>query len=241
MMRNTFTFDNVNSADYGVFISGDAVFNAPVKQYEMISIPGRSGDLSVYQNRFENVELTYPAGIVEDFDANIEGLRNQLLSRTGYQRLTDTYHPDEYRLAVYEGGLDVDPVHYLRAGEFDITFNCKPQRFLVSGDTPRAFTGAGTITNPTLFPAKPLLVVTGKGTLGIGNDSIIISGTTTRPVYIDCDIMEAWTVSGASKVPYNSYVQYSNHKPPTLAPGESGVSLGSGISQVSITPRWYRV
>ena len=42
MIRNSFTFDTVNSEDYGVFISGNAVFNAPAKAYEMIAIPGRS-------------------------------------------------------------------------------------------------------------------------------------------------------------------------------------------------------
>lgn len=241
MIRNTFTFDTVNSEDYGVFISGDAVFDAPAKEYEMIPIPGRNGDLAVFGNRFENIEVNYPAFIFEEFKANIQGLRNELLSRTGYQRIADTYHPDEFRLGVYQGGLEVDPVQIVTAGEFDITFNCKPQRFLVEGETEQVFTASGTITNPTLFEAKPLLVVTGSGTLGIGSESITITQAAGRPVYIDTDIMDAWTVSGSAKVPYNNYIQYTNNKPPTLSPGQNGVSLGSGITQVAITPRWYRL
>lgn len=241
MMWNSFTYDNVDSADYGVFISGDAVFNAPVKSYEMIPIPGRNGDLAVYGKRYENIELTYPAGIVRDFKNNIQGLRNQLLSRVGYQHIADTYHPDEFRLGIYKGGLEVDPVDVNSAGQFDIVFDCKPQRFLVSGETAQTFTADGSITNPTLFEARPLIVVEGQGTLGIGNENIIIGGTSSRPIYIDCDIMDAWTVSGTAKVPYNNYIQYSSNTPPGLAPGSTGISVGTGITSISIIPRWFRL
>lgn len=241
MIRHTFTFDTVHSEDYGVYISGDAVFDAPVKEYEMISIPGRNGDLAVYGNRFENIEINYPAFIFDNFEANIQDLRNELLSRTGYQRIADTYHPDEFRLGVYQGGLEVDPVQIVTAGEFGITFNCKPQRFLTAGETEQVFTEDGEITNPTLFESRPLLIIEGHGTVGIGNNSIVIGGTPTRPVYIDCDIMDAWTVSGTAKVPYNSYIQYSSYTPPGLKPGASGITVGTGITRLRITPRWFRL
>lgn len=239
MMRNTFSFDGINSADFGVYISGDAVFDSPVASYEMIQIPGRSGDLAVYHGRSENIEVTYPAFIFDDFKANIRGLRSALMSRIGYMRLTDTYHPDEYRLGVYQGGLEVSPAVYNTTGEFDITFNCKPQRFLTSGESRTTYTQSGTITNPTLFDAKPLIRVKGQGTLGIGNQSIVVGGIYSGSIYIDTDIMDAWTLSGTQKTPYNHYISYSGDKPPVLPPGDSGISLGTGITEVSITPRWY--
>ena len=142
---------------------------------------------------------------------------------------------------MYQGGLEVAPVQITTAGSFDITFDCKPQRFLVSGETPVTFTESGTITNPTLFEARPLLAVTGTGVIGIGNDSITISGTPSGPVYIDCDIMDAWTGTGQSKIPYNTNIQYTNNTPPGLGPGGTGISLGTGITQVDITPRWWRL
>lgn len=241
MMRNSFTYDTFDSKDFGVFISGDAVFNAPTKAYEMIQIPGRSGDLSISQKRMENIVLTYPAFIVEDFAENIQGLRNALLSREGYQRIEDTYHPDEYRIGIYQGGLDVSPVHYLEAGSFDVEFNCKPQRFLKSGEGAVTFTADGSITNPTLFDSKPLIMVNGLGTLGIGDTIITIGGSASVPVYIDCDIMEAYYLSGSAKIPYNSFVTYSTNSFPVLKPGANGIDLGTGIASVAITPRWWRV
>lgn len=131
------TFDGESSRDYGIYITGEAVFNAPEREVEMIAIPNRNGAFALDKGRFENIEVTYPAGVFAgsetDFAKAISDFRNMLCSRKGYCRLTDEYNPDEFRLAVYKSGLEVDPVA-LRAGEFDITFECKPQRYLMSGE-----------------------------------------------------------------------------------------------------------
>ena len=136
---NSLTFDGENSLDYGVYISGEAVYDAPERAVEMISIPGRNGAIALDQGRFENIDVTYPAGTFgddqADFAAKIRKFRNLLASRYSYVRLTDSYHPDEFRLGLYKGGLNASPVQYGSAGQFPITFNCKPQRFLTSGET----------------------------------------------------------------------------------------------------------
>ncbi len=138
-VKNGLIFGGINSLDYGIYISGDAVFNAPDRKVELIQIPGRNGDFAIDHGRFENIEVSYPAGTFgddqKDFRKKLSDFRNAILSQVGYQRLSDTYHPDEYRLGVYMSGLDVDPAHYNTAGEFILTFNCKPQRWLTSGET----------------------------------------------------------------------------------------------------------
>lgn len=165
----TFTFDGQNSRTYGVYITGSAVYNAPERDVEMIKIPGRNGAFVQDNGRFENIEVTYPAGIYadsqEDFAKALSDFRNMLASRKGYCRLTDEYNPDEYRMAVYKNGLDVDPVAFQRAGEFTITFDCKPQRWLTSGETATAVANNGTVINPTLFDSEPLLAIKGYGTI----------------------------------------------------------------------------
>lgn len=135
---NSLTFDGENSLDYGVYITGEAVYNAPERAVEMISIPGRNGAIALDQGRFENIEVTYPAGTFGDdqpeFASKIRAFRNALASRFNYIKLTDSYHPDEYRLGLYKSGLTTTPVQRSKAGEFPIVFNCKPQRFLTSGE-----------------------------------------------------------------------------------------------------------
>lgn len=173
-----FTFDGEDSKDYGVYISGEAVFNAPERAVDMVEIPGRSGAYALDLGRFENIEVRYPAGIAADnetdFASGISALRNFLASRRGYCRLEDEYNPDEYRLAVYKSGLEVTPAQ-LKAGEFEIVFDCMPQRFLKSGETAQTITSGGTLTNPTYFPAAPLLQVWGYGGILINNESISIA------------------------------------------------------------------
>lgn len=174
-----FTFDGESSLYYDIFISGDATYNAPEREVEMINVPGRNGSYALDKGRFENIEVTYPAGTFDTSQANfadkIATFRNVLASRKGYKRLEDEYHPNEYRLALFKRGLEVDPVSVGKAGEFDITFDCKPQRFLTSGEAENEYTADGSITNPTLFESNPLLKVEGRGTIELNGYPIEIN------------------------------------------------------------------
>ena len=170
-------FDDIDSRDYGIYITGSAVFNSPERDVEMIEIPGRNGSYALDNGRFNNIEVTYPAGLFgrseADFAAGIRAFRNALASRIGYKRLEDDYNPNEYRMAVYKSGLDVTPSQ-LKAGEFEITFDCQPQRFLKSGETAVSVEDGGTVTNPTLFEAHPLLSFEGYGNIDINGERIVV-------------------------------------------------------------------
>lgn len=239
------TFDGINSLDYGIYITGEAVYNAPERAAEMITIPGKNGSFALDQGYFENIDVTYHAGCFADSQADfadeVMQFRNALASRYTYKRLTDEYHPDEYRLGLYKSGLDVDAVRYGTAGEFDVVFDCKPQRFLVSGETTQSFTQSGSITNPTLFDSKPLVAVTGTGTLGIGEYILTITGTATQTLYINCETMEIYTLAGTVPTGASSLVSVNKNDFPVLKPGANNISVGSGITAVTITPRWWRI
>lgn len=236
MARNYFTLAGTDSRDFGVYINGQGTFNAPSRSYDFISIPGRNGDLIGTEKRLDNVELTYHAFIYHNFEQNIEDFRSFLLSLIGYQRLTDSYHADEFRLVAYEGPFEADVVAMNNAGEFDVTFNCKPQRFLTSGEAVTTLTANGSITNPTRFNSQPLLRVYGKGVLGIGSQSITILSADTY-TDIDCEMMDAYKGTASR----NAYIQLSDYNFPTFAPGRNNIRLGSGITRVEITPRWFVV
>ena len=244
---NTLTFDGINSLDKGIYITGAAVYNAPARAVEMITVPGKNGAIAIDQGYYENIPVRYPAGCfahdAEAFAEKIDEFRNILTSRYTYKRLTDTYNPDEYRLGLYKSGLDVKTMHFNSAGEFDIEFDCKPQRWLVSGETPATYTRNGTISNPTLFPAKPLLVVTGSGTLTLGSQVLTIAAgsSSSQVIYIDCESQEAWEIIGSGRISRNDYIQNAGEKFPELAAGSNVVQLGSGISKVVITPRWWKL
>ena len=173
----TFTFDGVSSDTYGVYITGEGVFNAPERDVEMIDIHGRNGAYAFDNGRFNNISVKYKIGMYDvnesNFATKMSNFRNWLCSKVGYVRLSDEYNPNEYRMAVYSGGLEVSH-EFLIAGEAEITFECKPQRWLTSGETATAVANNGTLSNPTLFDASPLLEVKGYGSIDMGGQEIEI-------------------------------------------------------------------
>lgn len=170
-----FTFDGKSSLDYGVYLTGEGVFNAPERAVEMLEIPGRNGSFILDQGRFQNISVTYKAGIVDysetDFATRVSNVRNWLCSKVGYKRLEDDYNPNEYRMAAFVAGIEVDHAD-LQTGEFEITFDCKPQRWLTSGETAVTVADGGTLNNPTPFDASPLLMVRGYGNIAFNGSSI---------------------------------------------------------------------
>lgn len=253
MNYNTLTVDGINLFNaYGVYVSGTGTYKSAARTFTMYSIPYRDGMLLGPESHLENVEITYRCGIVRDFEANIAGLRDFLLSRNGYVEISDTYHTDEYRKGLYQGPFDPAVQTKLDGAEFDLTFNCMPQRFLNSGKTATTIgtSTAGKITNPTNQNAKPLVKITGKsGYVRVGNWNISVSSaldTSTYPsLYVDCDTMEAYSAANAN-VKLNSYVSVSladgtvSVDYPVLMSGYNSIWRTGSITAAEITPRWWR-
>ncbi len=235
-MRNWLSFGGLDSRDFGVYISGSGVFNAPERQYEMIEVPGRNGDLLGIERRMANIELTYPAFIYAKFKQQITALKSAFLAKEGYQKLMDTYYPDEFRMAVFAGGTSVESVDRRNAGQFDLTFQCKPQRYLVTGQEEIDITTPLKLVNPTEFASSPLIRVYGYGTLGINSESVTIANQYAY-VDIDCEMMDCYYQTNNA----NPYVSFSSNDFPQLRPGTNTFTKTANISQIKIVPRWWHV
>ena len=233
---------------YGLVISGSGVYDSPVRTYDVVKVPGRNGDVVLPEKRLENVIITYPAFIPStNFETNYANLRAFLLSKVGYQKLSDGYHTNEYRMAYFPGALLPEMEKNLKMGRFDLKFVCKPQRFLTTGDTTTTLTTSGSYNNSTKFEALPLIKVY-KATSATSG-SVTISGVTatinwsgvSSPIYIDCDMMDCYYMSGSAKVSANDKVSFNSLYFPTFKPGSNGITLGSGVSKVEYTPHTFTV
>ena len=255
--ENCFTFNDEHSIDHGLYVSGDKTFNSAEKEYEKVSVPGRNGDLVLTSNRFKNVELTYHAIVIDNYKVNTDNIRSWLLSPDGYCELRDVYHPDEYRKAMFVGPIDFE-TYLLQAGETDITFDCMPQRWLDSGDTPKTITATSgrvtdSILNPTRFDSKPKITVTGFGYLMIGSTRFYIYKNTeaehpeAETTVLDCELQDCYN----GNVNKNSYVEIDPSWP-VLKKSESttivlnsegtfGVDGDTYITNVEIIPRWWTI
>lgn len=235
-MSEYFIFAGYDTRTLGVEVFEGDTFSAPQRLYEQAEVPGRSGSLLTDMKRYGDITHTYNCVIYQNFENNLQQLRNILASRVGYQRLEDSIHPDEFYKAYYADDFTSFVNPHRDMGHCEINFIRKPQRYLKSGETATTFTENGTITNPTLFPSQPLIRVYGTGRVGIGSDSILITSA-DEYTDIDCEIMEAFR--GTSSC--NPYIQLSGIDFPVLKPGNNGITLGTGITRVDITPRWYRL
>lgn len=236
-MRNYITFSGQDLREFGLYISGSGVYNAPERAYEEIEIPGRDGLLLGHEKRLGNVEITYPAFIYTNFKENIGKLKTYLLSKIGYQVLEDTYYPDYFRRGCYYGGLEVEPTSKNDAGSFDLTFMCKPQRYLVSGRTAVTVASGSVINNPTEMPSKPLIRVYGTGTIAVNGTQLTVLAS-REYTDIDCELYDCYYLLENR----NAYVTFDSDDMhfPELPPGDNEVSY-TGFSEVKITPRWFRL
>lgn len=236
-----FFFDGQSSSDYGMIISGAGTFNAPQRDVEIVSVPGRNGDLIIDNGRYLNTTVTYPVSIFRDFPDKASAARSWLMSQSGYRRLEDDYHPDHFRLAAFNGPMDFDVKLMNRIGEATLKFNCKPQRFLKSGEHPVVVTRGMYLYNPTAFSALPLITVygSGGGALIVGGVTVTIKELTDQ-LTLDCELQDAYRHVGDG-APENKNGCIYAPKFPVLQPGDNQILFYGDITGATIIPRWWEL
>lgn len=236
-------YNGKSSEEFGIVVETTPNYEIPERDYEILSIPGRNGDVVIDKGNYKNVERSYNIAIVAEegsFPFSAFKMANWLHSGFGYCRLEDSYNPEIFMMATLQSSIDI--VNLLeQAGRATITFNRKPQRFLKVGEIPIVIeshhAGGYDICNPTMFESKPLIIITGSGNgyVNIGNHRINLNNAGNE-LYIDCEIEEAYY----NDVNMNSYVNYTNYFP-KLSTGVTNVSFGGGIGTVTIIPRWWTI
>lgn len=231
---NFFEFDGRPSTDFSVMVFSHGQYSDPEPNETETRIPGMNGVLHFWDGTFSDVSISYSV-MVKGKDAievreKVERMRAWLLSKRKYCRLQDTLHPDYYRMGIYSGKSDVEYSENEQMGKLQIEFQCKPQKFLKSGEIPIILTSASSVLyNSTDFVAKPLIRVYGSGTITIAGISVSVTGVSGY-ADVDCELQE---VEG-----YNDKTTLQNGKFPVLDPGESQISY-TGFSRVEISPRWW--
>lgn len=232
VLMNEFIFNGQKSSDYGIYISGSGTFDFPERDIEKVSVEGRNGDLIIDNGRFKNISLTYPAFIRQNFKKNVDGARMWLLADSGYHKLEDTYHPEIFRMARFSSPTNFTTRFLNLSGECELVFDCKPQRFLKSGNVPIESTGKITLINPTIYEALPIIRVYGSsGTLMVGNN-IIQLPKINEYMDIDSEIQNAY--KGTVNCNSDMIGDF-----PSLKAGETGISFEGNIDRIQIVPRWW--
>ena len=63
-----FFFNGYYSNEMGLIVEEKSVYNAPRRDFEMISVPGRDGGVVLDQGRYKNVEVSYTVSFIGTTD-----------------------------------------------------------------------------------------------------------------------------------------------------------------------------
>lgn len=231
-MRKYFWLDEERCDTYGINLQGPVTFGPVAPGMESIHVPGRNGDLHYWDESYNNVQGTVACYALDssDIGAALRTAAGWLYGTSGYRRLETSDEPGYYREATVISG----PENSIRGGvvaPFEIQFDCKPQKYLTSGEETTSYTVNTYITNPTKFAARPLIRAYGTGTFQIGNTAVKINSA-DEYTDIDCELMDCY--KGTANC--NGNVELERF--PTLEPGNSSITM-TGITQLDITPRWW--
>lgn len=230
-------FNGISSEDYRIQVEHPPGYETPEKDYEVIHVPGKNGDVVIDKGSYKNVPRIYEIAIgsyERSFTSQAHSISKWLHSASGYARLEDSYEPEYYRMAFYEEATDIENI-LQHAGRAIVSFNCKPQRFLKSGDAPVRLKSGESIRNPTNYAALPLVTVTGTGSgvLKIGGYTVTISSIGSA-LTIDSEPQDAYS----GTLNKNSVIKLSNGFP-KLVPGDNDISYSGGIASVEVIPKWW--
>jgi phage-related protein len=157
------------------------------------------------------------------------------MNKRGYRRLETSDDPNHYWMARVENSPQI-AMRLRTLAPFEVGFDCKPQRFLKSGENAVSFSRNGRIENVYGQNARPLITVygNGNGSLTIGKYTVSIESI-GGSIYLDSETQNA----------YNNYENQNANinapEFPVIEPGDNVVSFQGGITSVEIVPRWWEV
>lgn len=256
MNSGTFSFNGHSSGDFGIFLTEEPTFITPERKSTVVKVPGRSGDIVVMEDAWENYEQEINIGFGSN-DYNVQDdfydIANWLNSAKGYARLEVDNEPDVFRLACAVNGAEVTN-HLNRIGEATLTFNCRPERFLkefedkkdannrVCGNNNPVFdlSSSKMFNNTTKYPARPLIHIEDQpssfagGTIRIQSYTgiqytitLAAGGTQTGGVVIDCETGETFGFYNNNQN-FNNKISFGATGIPRLEPRTSTISISSG-------------
>lgn len=236
-------FNGRSSKDIGLVVEHLPGYETPERDYEIVHVPGRNGDVVIDKGSYKNVKRQYQIAMLS-MDERFPELSNRisewLHSASGYARLEDTYEPEYYRMAMYsESGSFTNIVNH--ASRAKISFDCKPQRYLKSGDV--VYKDPTCLQNPTVHTALPIITVKGTGEANIGffsddEEYYIWVQNINGSITINSELQDCYT----GNTNRNADVMLGSYTFPKLEKGNTFITVnGSGVTSLEVTPKWWTI
>lgn len=229
-----FEFAGARNTDKGVRLLSLPVRYHPAERGELVQVPGRSGYLWAPDDAYNNVLTRVQCQTTDEAGMAAIGA---WLRGAGELRFSDD--PGRfYRARVTKEFSRSAAMNRFVNQEFTVTFDCQPFLYHTDVEDVEITASPYTVENPGTYKSSPKIKIEGSGdvTLTIGTQIVLITGM-EGGIIIDCELGDCFNLTESALL--NDKVSLLDEDFPTLAPGDNIISwTGTGVTKVTITPRW---
>lgn len=260
VFTNNTTHIPFDSRELKIEISEAPKVIKPQRRAEVFPVPGRSGNVIVPQDAWEDVTITYHCwkecpyyGSFPVYPSYCTSIAERLQS-DGYAELYDSY-TRQTRMAYLSNVIEYD-VTQERIISFDLVFTCRPQIYLndafdpitIPTDQPlRLYNGYGHDANPLFrFSGAGTLTITYEGQYENGHyrtqTITVTADSSANDVYLDCETGAMYTLSEYNNKYRTDAIQVSGVDLPVLRNYDAvRLQWSNPDNPAYIIPRWWQL
>lgn len=212
----------------------------PKRKISLRSIAGRSGDLIVDDEAYENGTIELTAAVKGRNQEEQEQNRTNigLAFDTGVYQTFVPYWDSKYEYQVVTiSGPDFYGTRFLGFSDpYDVQLSFKPFKKLRNVKT-ITLTSSGTVTNPLKYDALPYIKITANGdvTLTVNGKNIVLKNIVDF-IELDSEIEECYKLKNNVMTDENSKMYSIDF--PVFKTGNNTISWSGDVTKIEIEPRW---
>lgn len=235
-----FIIGNKTSKELNSVIQKRPKITKPRRKISLKPVPGRSGDLIVDEESYENglFELTAFVESSSQDEQEINQTKIGLAFDTGdYQSFVPYWdNKYEYQVVTISGPEFYGTRAFAFSDPYDVELSYKPFKKLRNVNN-ISLSVAGTVTNPLKYNSLPYIKITGIGdiTLKVNTKEIVLKNV-VEYIELDSDIEECYKLKSGVLTNENSKMYSLDY--PVLKSGVNTISWTGNVTNVEIEPRW---
>ncbi|WP_028822315.1 hypothetical protein [Propionimicrobium lymphophilum] len=214
------------SRQLGLRFTAPVEIPAATRQVDDIEVTGRAGSLTRFAG-WADTEISLPLAV----KGGLETYRKAALALMEASAISFSGEPGLFR---YLKHVEVSPLAREMGSwnMFQADLTCAPFTYLDAGLKPVTLDASGTITNPGLLPADPVITVFGTGQLALTiNSTKHVVASPAGQVTLDSARLVGHVAGKAQTDALTGPF-------PRLAVGENRIELGEGLAKVAVVGNW---
>lgn len=222
-------FRGVSCREHGLIVTDRPDISAPVKNVELIEIPGRTEKLTLDNKRYEEIRISVEFNFLTKADEWNEKFRRakKWLSGSGELEFSDDA---DYFYKVYYAEMGTCEREMKRIGRFKAEFVCEPFSYLKSGK--REYDKPEVLYN-LYHESHPIYKITGEGVCDLTVNGCKMRANIGQNLVIDTERMMAYRTDGTM----NNTAVSGDYQDLYLKEGENRIEITSGF-RLKVIPNW---